>query len=362
MNIPKPARRWAAIVAAWLIFGLFNGTQTYVTRAYLGRVPWWPVYAFALLDALVWAALTPVILLVAERFSPSRVRWRWVAATQFLAGIIFAFIHLWVFVKLLPQVGYYTVGQRSLFLTLMPIRLQFDLLTYWLLAGLRQAMEYYQQVRERERRASQLETSLVQARLQALRMQLQPHFLFNTLNTISSLMYKDVPAADRVLNRLAGFLRLALETARSQEVCLQTELEYTDRYLDIEKVRFLDRLVVEHVIQPDVLDALVPTLILQPLVENAIRHGVGARAGGGKMWIRASRRENNLLVEVEDEGKPPHDIHEGVGITNARSRLATLYGDRQRLAISTGASGGFRVAMELPYRAGNYWHDAHFSH
>ncbi len=362
MKLPKSVRRGLAILAAWIAFGFFNGTQTYVTRINPAGVPWRPVYTFTLLDALIWAALTPMILAVSRRLSPSRLRWPWVLASQFLTGIAFALVHFTLFVKLLPWVGYYRVGAASIFRTLLPTRLQFDLLTYWLLAGVLQAMEYYQQVRERERRASQLETSLVQARLQALRNQLQPHFLFNTLNTISSLMYKDVPAADRVLNRLAGFLRLALETARSQEVCLQTELEYTDRYLDIEKVRFLDRLVVEQVIESDVLDALVPTLILQPLVENAIRHGVGARAGGGRMWIRASRQADRLVVEVEDEGKPPHEIREGVGITNARSRLSALYGDRQRLAIGTGSSGGFRVAMELPYRAGDYWHDAHFSH
>jgi two-component system LytT family sensor kinase len=362
MNMTQAARRWLAVLAGWLLFGLFNGTQTYVTRAYLGRINWKLVYSFAVLDALIWFVLTPIILSVAKRFSPSRIRWPWAFAFQFPASIAFALIHFTIFVKLLPYAGYYQVGQVPLFRSLLPVRFQFDLLTYWLLVGIRQAMEYYQQVRERERRAALLETSLVEARLQALRMQLQPHFLFNTLNTISSLMYKDVPAADHVLNRLAGFLRLALETAKSQEVCLQTELEYTDRYLDIEKVRFLDRLVVERDIQPDVLDAMVPTLILQPLVENAIRHGVGARAGGGTMWIRARRKADTLLVEVEDEGRPPRDIHEGVGITNARSRLAALYGEQQSLAIGTGASGGFHVSMELPYRAGDYSHDAHFSH
>jgi LytS/YehU family sensor histidine kinase len=178
---------------------------------------------------------------------------------------------------------------------------------------------------------------------------LQPHFLFNTLNTISSLMYKDVPAADRVLNRLAGFLRLALETAKTQEVCLATELEYTDRYLDIERVRFMDRLKVERHIEADTLDAMVPTLILQPLVENAVKHGVGTRAGGGTMWIRARRCDGTLSVEVEDEGWPPQEMQEGVGLTNARARLAALYGERQRLWIDQGASGGFRVSMELPY-------------
>jgi len=360
MRKSHAVRRWLAAVVGWFLFGLFNGTQTYFTRIYLAAVNWKLVYSFSLLDAGIWALLTPVILYVARRCSASRIRWYWVLACQFPLGIVFSLVHFTAFTKALPYVGYYQMGRVSLFQSLLPVRLQSDLLTYWLLVGIVQAVEYYREAQERERRTAQLETSLVEARLHALRMQLQPHFLFNALNTISSLMYKDVPAADRVLNRLAGFLRLALETAKSQEVCLQTELEYTDRYLDIEKVRFLDRLVVEREIDPDVLDALVPTLILQPLVENAIRHGVGSNAGGGRMWIRARRSDATLHVEVEDEGRPPRDILEGVGITNARSRLAALYGDRQSLAIGTGASGGFHVSLELPYRPGDYQHDAHF--
>lgn len=356
----KSAPRWLAIVGGWALFGLFNGSHTYLTRVYLGRINWRPVFAFALVDALAWAALTPLILAVARRLSTSRVRWPTAVALHFIAAILFSLVHLEITVQVLPRVGYYRVNNGSLFLNLLPVRLQFDLLTYWLVIGIRQAIEYYQSFRERELQASQLETRLVEARLEVLRNQLQPHFLFNALNTISSLMYKDVPAADRVLNRLAGFLRLALETAKSQEVRLETELQYTDRYLDIEKVRFQDRLAVERQIQSDTLDALVPTLILQPLVENVIRHGVGARADGGRMWIRAHRDRETLFVEVEDEAQPPRDVREGVGLTNARSRLATLYGERQRLSIATGESGGFRVAMELPYRTGDPRDDSCF--
>jgi hypothetical protein len=331
-------RRWLAIAGGWLLFGLFNATESSVIRAMTGPVNYKLYYQFSLLDALGWLILTPVIL----RFAPRRLRWWQQFLIYVVFGILIGLAHLWILSILLPFIGYKPPGKTTLSKWLLPNGLQTDMFLCWLLIGIREAVVWYRQARERE-------LSLIQARLEVLRGQLQPHFLFNALNTISSLMYKDVPAADRVLNRLADFLRLALETAKAQEVRLDTELEYTDRYLDIERVRFMDRLTVERQIDPDVRGALVPTLILQPLVENALRHGVGTRAGGGTMWIRANRRGEALAVEVEDEGWPPQEIREGVGLSNARARLATLYGDRQRLWIDRGASGGFRVSLELPY-------------
>jgi LytS/YehU family sensor histidine kinase len=183
-----------------------------------------------------------------------------------------------------------------------------------------------------------------------LQMQLQPHFLFNALNTVSSLMYKDVPAADRVLNRLASFLRLTIEKGDAHEVSLRTELEFTDRYLEIEQVRFADRVHLERETESDALDARVPVLILQPLVENAIKHGLVWRARGGTIWMRARRDGDRLLVEVEDDGEPPPEVIEGVGLRNTRSRLAALYGDSQTFSAGPGTRGGFRVTMEIPYR------------
>jgi two-component sensor histidine kinase len=331
-------RRWLAIAGGWLIFGLFNGTQSVVVRAALGPVDYLMMYSFAMVDALGWFIVTPLILITAPR------RWPWWAMVLFyIAGAsVVGLLQIWILSRLLPLIGYWAPRRGTILAALLPVGLQTNMFIYWMLIGIREAVVWYRHARERE-------LSLTQARLEVLRGQLQPHFLFNTLNTISSLMYKDVPAADRVLNRLADFLRLALQTAKSQEVCLETELEYTDRYLDIERVRFQDRLHVEREIDPDSRGALVPTLILQPLVENALRHGVGTRAGGGTMWIRACCRDGMLAIEVEDEGWPPQEIREGLGLSNARARLVALYGDRQRLWLDRGASGGFRVSLELPY-------------
>jgi two-component system, LytTR family, sensor kinase len=342
--------RWLRIVAAWAVFGLFNGTQTGVTRIYLRTAAWKQIYWYSAFDAAVWVCLTPAIFWLARTFSPVRLRWPLAALAQFFAGIAVALLHLYITTLLVPMVGYHAGRGQSLFGVLMPVRLQFDLLTYWLLIGILIAIQYYRRFRERELHASQLEASLAQARLAALRAQLQPHFLFNTLNTISSLMYKDVHGADRVLQRLAGLLRLALETASAQEVRLETEMEYARRYLDIEEVRFSDRLVVERQIEPAALEGLVPTFILQPFVENAIRHGIGPKAEGGRIWIRAARDGDMLRVEVEDDGRAPQEIHEGVGLANARSRLTALYGSRGRLSAGAGPAGGFRVTIELPFR------------
>ena len=332
-------RRWLAICAGWALFALFNGSQIIVTSPPQAKLNYQQIYGVSFMDALAWAILTPGIL----RLSAWRMRWQLLIAFHLVAGIIVTVIHIWITAQLVTYVGYRTPPNRTIFAVFLQARLRVDIFSYWLLVGIITAWTYYRQARERE-------LSLTEARLQLLHAQLQPHFLFNALNTISSLMYKDVPAADRVLNRLAGFLRLSLDTAKTQEVSLATELEYTDRYLDIERVRFMDRLTVERQIEAEVLEAMVPTLILQPLVENALKHGVGTRAGGGILWIRAGRRNGMLAVEVEDEGWPPQEVQEGVGLTNARARLATLYGERQRLWIDQGASGGFRVSMELPYR------------
>jgi hypothetical protein len=331
-------RRWLAIAAGWFIYGVFNATESSFVRSLSGPVNYKMIYPFAAVDALAWLLLTPLILPIA----PRRLRVWQQLVIYFITGTVMGVAHLWILSKLLPFIGYRPPLRTTLFKALLPVGLEEDTFLCWLVIGVREAVVWYRHARDRELR-------LTQARLELLRGQLQPHFLFNALNTISSLMYKDVPAADRVLNRLADFLRLALETAKAQEVCLETELEYTDRYLDIERVRFMDRLQVEREIDAETRGALVPTLILQPLVENALRHGVGTRAGGGTMWIRARRRDQTLALEVEDQGWPPQEIREGVGLTNARARLATLYGDRQRLWIDRGESGGFRVSLELPY-------------
>jgi LytS/YehU family sensor histidine kinase len=199
--------------------------------------------------------------------------------------------------------------------------------------------------------ASRLETELARAQLQALRTQLQPHFLFNTLHAISSLMDEDVRAARRMIARLADLLRTTLDTRDQQEVTLLRELETLQLYLDIERERFSDRLRVDLMVHPETLEARVPNLMLQPLVENAIRHGIAPLHAGGQITVSAARDEESLVLSVEDDGagagagQPP----EGVGLRNTRARLARLYPNSHELRIERPSEGGFRIQIIIPF-------------
>ncbi|NUQ12873.1 MAG: histidine kinase, partial [Gemmatimonadaceae bacterium] len=203
------------------------------------------------------------------------------------------------------------------------------------------------------RESEQLQARLDQARLQALRLQLQPHFLFNTLNTITALVHRDPPGAERMVTGLSELLRASLGTAGEQEVRLDRELEILRHYLDIQLVRFPDRLSVRFEIDPAANEALVPSLLLQPLAENAIKHGITPRAAAGHLSIGAWRRDGTLVLEVSDDGvgvAPGEPLTEGVGLGNARARLASLYGAGHRFEAGPRDEGGFRVSVEIPFR------------
>lgn len=211
---------------------------------------------------------------------------------------------------------------------------------------------------EAARESEELQARLDQARLQALRLQLQPHFLFNTLNTITALVHRDPPSAERMVTGLSELLRVSLGTAGEQEVRLDRELEVLRHYLDIQLVRFSDRLSVRFDIDPAARDAMVPSLLLQPLVENAIKHGITPRVAAGHLRISVRRQDEMLALEVVDDGvgsrnAPP--LSEGVGLGNARARLASLYGPRHRMEAGPRAEGGFNVRIEIPFHTEPRW-------
>ncbi|HEX7123402.1 MAG TPA: histidine kinase [Gemmatimonadaceae bacterium] len=200
--------------------------------------------------------------------------------------------------------------------------------------------------------SERLQTRLDQAQLQALKLQLQPHFLFNTLNTITALIHRDPVAAERMVSGLSELLRFSLGTAGEQEVPLERELEVTRHYLDIQQVRFQDRLSVSFEVEADAPRAYVPNLLLQPLVENALKHGIGPRAAAGHIAIAARRRNGVLTLEVRDDGLGEREgapRQEGVGLGNSRARLQSLYGDAHRFEAGGEPSGGFRVYIEIPW-------------
>jgi LytS/YehU family sensor histidine kinase len=215
-----------------------------------------------------------------------------------------------------------------------------------------QALTFYRRSEERERQALGLEARLADAKLEALRMQLHPHFLFNTLNAISTLVHKDPNAADEMIGNLSELLRATLDTAE-QEIALRQELAFLDRYLEIQQVRFGERLRIEREVDAAALDAHVPTLILQPLAENAIRHGIEPDPAPGVVSIRARRNGDRLILTVANNGaaaKMPAKSESGIGLTNTQARLQQLYGANCRLTFNSGAEGGFRVEIEIPFR------------
>jgi LytS/YehU family sensor histidine kinase len=246
-------------------------------------------------------------------------------------------------------------GWRNYTLLSYLTQLDWLLMTYLFLIGVAYALAYRRESESRALNASQLETRLVEAQLQALQRQLHPHFLFNTLHAISALMHRDVDAADRTLMRLSDLLRMSLENSGQQEIPLHAELDFLAKYLQIEQTRFADRLVVRYDIQPETLETLVPNLILQPLVENSIKHGIAKKAGPGHIDVSARREGDKLLLEVRDDGVGlPDDaftaFQKGIGVSTTRARLQYLFGADYRFEFHR-QSDGLAVVVGIPWRS-----------
>ena len=234
------------------------------------------------------------------------------------------------------------------------MELQKDVVWFCLGVAILHLWQRERQARARELAYSQLQARLAQAELRALKGQLQPHFLFNTLNTISSVMYEDVQAADALISRLADLLRLSLRERGEQEVTLAEEMEFLTLYLEIMRARFGPRLDVKVSADPGTGGALVPHLLLQPLVENSIRHGVAQTAGAGHIEVRAARQDGTLTLTVRDDGPGIADasdaMRRGVGLPNTAGRLAHLYGQEGRFELANADGGGLVVTVRIPFR------------
>jgi sensor histidine kinase YesM len=231
-------------------------------------------------------------------------------------------------------------------------RVTLQLPTFWGLVGVAHAIRFYERAQARERREAELEARLAQARLEALRMQLNPHFLFNTLNSIASLVHEDPRTAEEMIEALSELLRLALHTSGNQESTLRDELHFLDHYLLIERARFGERLRLEKHIDSSALNASVPTLILQPLVENAVKHGIESQLAPGIVHITAERSNDRLRLVVKDNGRGllSEKLNEGVGLRNTRLRLHELYGTDGMLQIRSAPGQGFSAEILIPWR------------
>jgi len=339
---------------------LIPGIQAHNYIASLGHpVTWQQTLMPAFINHWIWATLAPGVLWLASRYPIERGHWARLAGIHVLGSIAFATLHVALRCPFLqttiftaqPMVITWTLFRNSLGATFYP-----DLWIYATIVAVSQGWNLYRKYKDRELRASKLEAQLAQAQIQVLKMQLNPHFLFNTLHAISSLMHEDVEAADNMLTGLSDLLRMGLEHVNDQEIPLQREVEFLQGYLGIQQIRFRDRLAVRMDVPASTLDALVPNMILQPLVENAVTHGIASRSAGGEIVIRAQREYGALRLEVTDNGngapspraeRPPG----GLGLTNTRARLQQLYGEAHRFRIEKGAGGGTIVTLEIPFRA-----------
>jgi signal transduction histidine kinase len=347
-----PALRALAWPLAMALLVLFFGSQTIALNVMSGttfRLE--RVFLPALFQWSAWALLAPLVFLAARRLPIERPHRARNLALHGAVALAVTAMHITLFHWALATLGF--PARRIALSTFALYQVHADLVTYGVLVGIHHAREWYLRYRDREVRAAQMESRLAQARLEGLRMQLQPHFLFNTLHAISALMHRDVEAADRMLARLSDLLRLTLESAQTPEVPLRQELEFLDAYLEIQQTRFQDRLEIARDVDPRALDALVPNLLLQPLVENAIRHGIGTRAAGGRIEIAARLEGDRLRLDVRDDG-PGLNGHgspgTGVGLANTRARLEHLYGAEHELSVANDPAGGLRVTVIAPYR------------
>ncbi len=319
--------------------GLMESAWNYATR----QVSWH--------DAFIWTAPSWLILLplslatvaAASRFSFERRNRVESVIVHALGCAAFCALHL-VFITpfRVLNAGEPIVWASLRHTFIVAIRLLFylDVLTYWAIVGMYLALHY-----------SNLRTSLAEARLAALRAQLNPHFLFNTLNAISTLALKgDQPAVTETIGRLSGLLRAALDE-HTEEIALTREMEFLDDYVAIQRIRFADRLCVEKHIADDTLDGLVPTMILQPIVENAIKHGVNAQRGPGHVDVSAVRNNGSLVIEVRDTGPGfrSSDLPAGIGLANTRARLEQLYGSRYLFEYGSRPEGGASVRISIPF-------------
>ena len=348
-----PPLRWVFSVATLL--GLFSTVQAYRLTELNSHDP--EVGYLLILNLALWyvpAALTPVIFLLTRRFPVGGPLARLIAV-HVAAALLLSCVHAAGMTAVRaalfgPPV---TVGWMTSVQRLYLMNLDFTLMTYTTIVGVTYALGYYREAQAAALKEAQLETQLAEARLKTLEAELQPHFLFNTLHAISTLVHTNPDAADRMISRLSDLLRLTFDRSGAARVPLQEELEFLQKYLEIEQTRFQDRLTVQYAVDPDTLDAEVPRLILQPLVENAIKHGVSPNSGKGIVEISSRREGDAIWLEVRDNGvglsgRARTQLRGGVGLANTRDRLECLYGDAQRLEFAEERSG-LAVRIRLPF-------------
>ena len=358
-------RRWSlglSMTLAWTLLALVFTFQSYYVNVLRGQSEtWFTLLSYHLANVWLWALFSMAIFKIAGRFPVDRHNWPLVAAVHVPASVLVSFVHsaafltVYTLVDYTPTRMYHSLAETFRDVAWFVMILRSELLTYWLIVIGSYAIGLYRSYQREKLDALQLKGQLVQAQLQALKMQLHPHFLFNTLNSISALVHRDPDAADEMICLLGDFLRMTLERPSAQEVTLEEELAFLEHYLAIERVRFQDRLSVHMGVEPETLGGRVPNLILQPIIENAVRHGIAPLSTAGRIDIRSEVAGDRLRLQVSDNGPglPPTAGSNGVdgrgvGLANTRARLENLYGSDHRFELANAPTGGLVVTIELP--------------
>jgi len=341
---------WFRVALAWGVFTLFMMLLVYGQALTSGTTVHWRTAVLGpLVYGLIGTLLTPLVFELATRFNLTAGRAR---LLPYLLGHAVASVALTVVYRTLYLTLLYLLAVPRVHLSWAAILNSVNVWIpiYWMVLGVAYALDFYHKWQHRTLEAARLETQLAQAQLQALKQQLNPHFLFNTLNALSTLIEDEPQAAQRMTAKLGEFLRLVLDHTDAQQVPLSQELHFAQLYLAIEQVRFCDRLTFTHHVEATALTAVVPHLLLQPLVENAVRHGLAA-AGRGRIHLQAQRQGERLVVEVQNTGPSlPVGGTRGIGLANTEQRLRTLYGSHYVLSLCSDAEQGTIVHLELPFR------------
>lgn len=343
-------RIWAVSFLCWTIYGSFGalGSLAYLIR--VGARPTSQVILYNFAAAYLWAVLTPPLFLFAKRCAFGRANWKGPLAAHIVTGLVLATLVAAAIIEWNTLLGVAATeipfSARLIDLLCSNVPLCFAIM------GIAQAAEYYERFREREKESSRLEARLALAQLEILRSQLEPHFLFNTLNSIAALTQSDPVSAERMTLKLSTLLRASLDRNGSQEVSLQQELDFLQSYLDIQQTRFRDRLTIQISVDPSLLSASIPSMLLQPLVENSIRHGIAKSAAPGCIRISVSKEEELIKIAIVDNGigmeSDGSGESDGYGLRNTRARLDQLYGSGHKFRIDSSPGNGCCITLDLP--------------
>jgi len=357
-------KNWLIILCVWIFAAIVFSTFTYLQESITSQPgPYWRYLSWQISSCLTWFLLTPAVVSIVSRFPFELQHLGRNFFIYLVSGLLLIVIHTVSDALFLPNLGFHPQMKLESFSGAFRFFLVWyfvwNLLIYSAVLGVAFGINYYRKFNERELRTTQLEATLAKTRLQALKNQIHPHFLFNTHNSIIELIHSDPATAENMLTNLSDLLRLALENTDLEKVRLDHELEFSNKYLEIEQIRFEERLKVKLEIDPNTLDAIVPNMILQPLIENALKHGISPLLEGGTIEVRSEKKNGTLHLSVRDDGvgiapDKISQINYGIGLSNTQERLKFLYQGNHSFEIKQNDKKGLLVKLSIPFQRADY--------